>query len=66
MMRRLILAVALFSLCLAGISTTVRVVEVDADIKPYTKVGGVSGNLNFNFRGGTNNGGRSVCVEVKY
>jgi phosphate transport system substrate-binding protein len=46
MMRRLILAVALFSLCLAGISTTGRAVEVDPDIKPYTKVGGVSGNLN--------------------
>jgi len=46
MMKRFILAVALFSLCLAGISTTGRAVEVDSDIKPYAKVGGVSGNLN--------------------
>jgi len=46
MMKRFILAVALFSLCLAGISTTGWAVEVDSDIKPYAKVGGVSGNLN--------------------
>ena len=46
MIKRFILAVALFSLCLVGISTTGWAVEVDSDIKPYTKVGGVSGNLN--------------------
>jgi phosphate transport system substrate-binding protein len=46
MMKRFILAVALFSLCLAGISTTGWAVEVDSDIKPYARVGGVSGNLN--------------------
>ncbi len=46
MIKRFILAVALISLCLVGISTTGRAVEVDSDIKPYTKVGGVSGNLN--------------------
>ena len=45
-MKRLFLAVALLSLCLYVISTTVQAVEVDPDIKAYTKVGGVSGNLN--------------------
>ncbi len=46
MIKRFILAVALISLCLAGISTTGRAVEVGPEIKSYTKVGGVSGNLN--------------------
>ncbi|MBS1258104.1 MAG: Phosphate-binding protein PstS [Candidatus Scalindua arabica] len=46
MMKRFILAVAFFSLCLSGISTTAWAVEVDPGIKPYAKVGGVSGNLN--------------------
>jgi phosphate transport system substrate-binding protein len=45
-MKRLFLAVTLFSLCLAGITSTGQAVEVDPDIKSYTKVGGVSGNLN--------------------
>ena len=45
-MKRLFLAVTFFSLCLAGISSTGQAVEVDPDIKPYTKVDGVSGNLN--------------------
>ncbi|MBC8548893.1 MAG: phosphate ABC transporter substrate-binding protein [Candidatus Brocadiales bacterium] len=46
MMKKFVLVVALFGLCLVGISTTGRAVEVDTNIKPYTKVGGVSGNLN--------------------
>jgi phosphate transport system substrate-binding protein len=46
MIKRFIQAVALCSLCLVGISTTGRAVEVDPDIKSYAKVGGVSGNLN--------------------
>jgi len=46
MIKRFIFVAAVFSLCLAGISTTGRAVEVDPGIKPYTKVGGVSGNLN--------------------
>jgi phosphate transport system substrate-binding protein len=46
MMKKFILVVAIFSLCLVGTSTTGRAVEVDTNIKPYTKVGGVSGNLN--------------------
>lgn len=46
MMKKSILAVTLLSLYLAVFSTTGRAVEVDPDIKPYTKVGGVSGNLN--------------------
>lgn len=45
-MKRLFLAVTLFSLCLAGISSTGQAVEVDPNIKSYAKVGGVSGNLN--------------------
>ncbi len=45
-MKRLFLAVAFLSLCLAGISSTGQAVEVDPEIKAYTKVGGVSGNLN--------------------
>jgi phosphate transport system substrate-binding protein len=45
-MKKLFLAVAFSSLCLAGISSTGQAVEVDPDIKSYTKVGGVSGNLN--------------------
>ena len=46
MIKKLFLAVTFFSLCLVGISSTGQAVEVDPDIKPYTKVGGVSGNLN--------------------
>lgn len=46
MMKKLLLALALFSLSLAGMSTTGKAGEVDPGIKPYTKVGGVSGNLN--------------------
>ncbi len=46
MMKKFIFAVAFFSLCLAVFSTTGRAVEVDPGIKPYAKVGGVSGNLN--------------------
>ncbi len=46
MMNRLILAVIFFSLCMTGITTNGQAVEVDSAIKPYTKVGGVSGNLN--------------------
>ncbi len=45
-MKRLFLAVTLFSICMTGILSTGEAVEVDPDIKPYTKVGGVSGNLN--------------------
>ena len=45
-MKRLFLAVTLFSLCLTVMPSTGQAVEVDPDIKPYTKVGGVSGNLN--------------------
>jgi phosphate transport system substrate-binding protein len=45
-MKKLFLAVTFFSLCLAGLPSTGQAVEVDSDIKPYTKVGGVSGNLN--------------------
>lgn len=45
-MKKLILSAAIFSLCLAGISTTGRASEVDSNIKSYAKVGGVSGNLN--------------------
>ncbi len=45
-MKRLFLAVTFFSLYLVGISSTGWAVEVDPDIKPYAKVGGVSGNLN--------------------
>ncbi len=45
-MKKFFLAVTFFSLCLTGISSTGRAVEVDSDIKPYTKVVGVSGNLN--------------------
>ena len=45
-MKKLFLTVVCLSLCLAGISSTGQAVEVDPDIKPYTKVGGVSGNLN--------------------
>jgi len=46
MLKRFLLGVAFFSLCLVGISTIGRAVEVDPDIKSYTKVSGVSGNLN--------------------
>ena len=45
-MKRLLLAVTLFSLCLTTMPSNGQAVEVDPDIKPYTKVGGVSGNLN--------------------
>jgi phosphate transport system substrate-binding protein len=45
-MKRLFLAVTLFSLCLTVMPSTGQAVEVDPDIKSYTKVGGVSGNLN--------------------
>jgi len=45
-MKKLFLAVAFSSLCLAGISSTGQAVEVDPDIKSYIKAGGVSGNLN--------------------
>jgi len=46
MMKKLFLTVALFSLCLTVIATPGRAAEVDPGIKPYAKVGGVSGNLN--------------------
>lgn len=46
MIKKFILPLTLFSLCLVGISATGRAVEVDSGIKPYAKVGGVSGNLN--------------------
>lgn len=45
-MKKLFLAVTFLCICLVGISSTGQAVEVDPDIKPYTKVGGVSGNLN--------------------
>ncbi len=45
-MKKIILTAVFLSLCLAGISSTGRAVEVDSDIKSYAKVGGVSGNLN--------------------
>jgi phosphate transport system substrate-binding protein len=45
-MKKLFLAVTLFSLCLTVMPSTGQAVEVDPDIKSYTKVGGVSGNLN--------------------
>jgi phosphate transport system substrate-binding protein len=45
-MKRLFLAVTLFSLCLTVMPSAGQAVEVDPDIKSYTKVGGVSGNLN--------------------
>ncbi len=45
-MKKLFLAVTLCCFSLAGVSTTGLAVEVDSDIKPYSKVGGVSGNLN--------------------
>jgi phosphate transport system substrate-binding protein len=45
-MKKLFLTVVCLSLCLAGISSTGQAVEVDPDIKSYTKVGGISGNLN--------------------
>ncbi|MBW2204194.1 MAG: phosphate ABC transporter substrate-binding protein [Deltaproteobacteria bacterium] len=46
MIKKLCLIMPLFSLCLASIFSTGWTVEVDPDIKSYTKVGGVSGNLN--------------------
>ncbi len=45
-MKKLFLVVVFLSLCLSGISSTGQAIEVDPDIKAYTKVGGVSGNLN--------------------
>ncbi len=46
MIKRLFLAITLFTLCLVGVSTTGWAVDIDSKIKPYAKVGGVSGNLN--------------------
>ncbi len=37
---------AIFNFGLAGVTIASEVVKVDANIKPYVKVGGVSGNLN--------------------
>jgi len=45
-MKRLFLAVTFLCICLVGVSSTGQAVEVDPGIKSYTKVGGVSGNLN--------------------
>lgn len=46
MLKRIFFIMAVFSLSLAGISATGEADGVDPSIKPYTKVGGVSGNLN--------------------
>jgi len=45
-MKRLFLAVTFLCICLVGVSSTGQAVEIDPGIKSYTKVGGVSGNLN--------------------
>ena len=46
MLKRIFFIIAVFSLSLAGIPATGEASGVDPSIKPYTKVGGVSGNLN--------------------
>jgi phosphate transport system substrate-binding protein len=46
MLKRIFFIMAIFSLCLAGIPVTGEAAGVDPNIKSYTKVGGVSGNLN--------------------
>ena len=46
MLKKTFMIMALFGLCLANITLTGQATEVDSNIKPYTKVGGVSGNLN--------------------
>ncbi|MHC4454840.1 MAG: phosphate-binding protein, partial [Planctomycetota bacterium] len=46
MLKKSFLIIAFFGLCLTGIKTTGQATEVDSDIKPFVKVGGVSGNLN--------------------
>ena len=45
-MKKLFLTVSFLCICLTGISSTGQTDEVDPNIKSYTKVGGVSGNLN--------------------
>ncbi|GAX59979.1 phosphate transport system substrate-binding protein [Candidatus Scalindua japonica] len=46
MMKQFFIAVILISMCLASLSTKGEAVAVDSGIQPYTKVSGVSGNLN--------------------
>ncbi len=46
MLKKIFFVTTLFSLCLSGMSTMGRTVDADPGIKPYVKVGGVSGNLN--------------------
>ncbi len=46
MLIRTFMIIAFFGLCMTGITTTGQAMKVDSDIKPYVKVGGVSGNLN--------------------
>lgn len=46
MVRKTWLSIAIFSFSLAGLTIASGAVLADANIKPYAKVGGVSGNLN--------------------
>lgn len=46
MVKKAWLLLAIFNMSLAGVTVASDAVRVDADIKPYAKVGGVSGNLN--------------------
>lgn len=46
MVKRAWLLMAIFNFSLASTTIASEAVRVDADIKPYVKVGGVSGNLN--------------------
>ena len=46
MLKRILLTIVVINLCFAGISINGEAAGVDPNIKSYTKVGGVSGNLN--------------------